>query len=645
MSTQVYINAAGKFLPGEPVSNDEMEARLGFIGGRASGARRRILKQNGIQYRYYAIDENQESRYSNAEMAALAARDAFTYSSLGADKLELLCAATSQGDLPLPGFASMVHGELGGPVCEVATTHGVCASGMMALKYAYAQIKAGEKSNALVCASEFPSRLFKASRFENQRTYRESRKVNFDAEFLRWMLSDGAGAFLMGDRPEPGRLSLRLDWIELRSYAGQNDACMYIGANKERSGEIKRSWLDYPDYQAAVDDGAMNLKQDIRMLDGVLKSGVDLYFELMEKRGFRAEDIDWLVCHYSSHVFKDQIAEMLKRGGGYIPEERWFTNLYTRGNTGSASIFLMLEELLNSGKLQAGQKILCMVPESGRFIASYMMLTVVKGESGRIGEPGAQVHMVAGEVAADVNTVEHPQGATPPPAAPELHVAGDEHTKQLVRDLTRVWIDFEGKLNQVPIIDRINRDRLRLEDYLALLYNMRQQVVEGSRWIGRAASSLDMNAFELRSIFQKHVVEEHRDFRMLEQNFASCGGDPGKIRSGEKNIGSEALSAWMFQRASRENPLDLLGAMFIIEGLGTRMGGGWARKIRDQLNLTDDQVSFLLYHGEHDEDHLEQLETALGSNLITPEVAAAIVKTAKVTARLYLLQLEEIDNF
>jgi surface polysaccharide O-acyltransferase-like enzyme len=58
-----------------------------------------------------------------------------------------------------------------------------------------------------------------------------------------------------------------------------------------------------------------------------------------------------------------------------IPEEKWLTNLYTRGNTGGASIYLMLKELFNSDKLQPGQKIFCFVAKSGRFSTPYMRLT------------------------------------------------------------------------------------------------------------------------------------------------------------------------------------------------------------------------------------------------------------------------------
>src|SRR5262245_43769149 len=99
-----YLTAMGKFLPGPPIGNDEMEEYLGRIHSRPSRARARVLKQNGIVSRHYAIDKQQRSLYSNAEMAALAVRDALTRA--GEDGFDFLAAATSQGDHPLPGFAS-----------------------------------------------------------------------------------------------------------------------------------------------------------------------------------------------------------------------------------------------------------------------------------------------------------------------------------------------------------------------------------------------------------------------------------------------------------------------------------------------------------------------------------------------------------
>src|ERR1700744_658896 len=61
----------------------------------------------------------------------------------------------------------------------------------------------------------------------------------FQKDFLRWMLSDGASAFLMSDKPNETGLSLRLDWIEGASYANEMDTCMYMGAEKMVDGWLK----------------------------------------------------------------------------------------------------------------------------------------------------------------------------------------------------------------------------------------------------------------------------------------------------------------------------------------------------------------------------------------------------------------------
>lgn len=212
------------------------------------------------------------------------------------------------------------------------------------------------------------------------------------------------------------------------------------------------------------------------------------------------------------------------------------------------------------------------------------------------------------------------------------------------RGLARVWIDFESALIQVPVIARLTNGTLRTEDYRSLLLNLRQQVVEGSRWIGRAASNLSPRFEELRSLFVKHTAAEHRDFLLLEKDFAAAGGDPGLMASTPKNIGSEALSAFMYHTASRPDPIGMLGAMFVIEGLGHRLAEPWAEAIKQQLDLGDDAVRFLRYHGEGDDEHMEMFDRALAMVVSNDASADDVIRHAKIVARLYRLQLEELDN-
>src|SRR5262249_27169463 len=221
---------------------------------------------------------------------------------------------------------------------------------------------------------------------------------------------------------------------------------------------------------------------------------------------------------------------------------------------------------------------------------------------------------------------------------------GDDLENSLLRRLAQVWVDFETELSRVPIIDKLNRGKLRIEDYRLLLLNLRQQVMEGARWIARAASNITIEHFPMRSMFISHAGDEHRDFQLIDHDYLAVNGSLEEMQRAKKNIGRKRLAAWMFHPASHDNPFDLLGAMFIIEGLGARLARRWGLKIRDQLGLTEQQVSFLLYHGTNDNNHFAKFEAALGSGILTEELARQIVKTAKVTARLYTLQLEELGN-
>ena len=94
-----YINRIGKFLPGLPINNDEMEEYLGKIASRPSRVRQRILNSNGIQQRHYAIDKQQQTLYSNSQMAAFAVRDAIAQANLEPGAIDLLACATTLPDL------------------------------------------------------------------------------------------------------------------------------------------------------------------------------------------------------------------------------------------------------------------------------------------------------------------------------------------------------------------------------------------------------------------------------------------------------------------------------------------------------------------------------------------------------------------
>lgn len=379
-ANQVYINNTSAFFPNNPVSNDEMEEYLGYINGKPSKSKKIVLRNNGITNRYYALDKNGKSTHTNAEMTAQAVRALFNNDPERLKEMELLACGTSSPDQMMPSHGVMTHGwlpEAGG--IEVVSPSGVCCAGMHALKFAYLAIKAGDVRTAVATGSERFSGLLVADVFEEEAhklvELNENPYIAFSKEFLRWMLSDGASAFLLSDQPNPDGLSLRIEWIEGVSYANQMDACMYMGAEKEADGTLT-GFMDFtPD--EIMTKSIFSVKQDISLLsDNIVPLGGKKIKEIFERKGLTVDDIDHFLPHISSNFFRSKIYDMIEEYGGGIPYEKWFINLYTVGNVGAASVYLMIDELFHGGRLKKGERILLLVPESSRFSYMYAMLTV-----------------------------------------------------------------------------------------------------------------------------------------------------------------------------------------------------------------------------------------------------------------------------
>lgn len=365
-----YITSTGAFLPGPPVPNEEIEAILGLVAGQPSRLKAKILKANGIVTRHYAIDRWHDTTHSVTDMGAAAARRCTARSPLPVNSIGMLSCATTQGDMVVPGFASMVQAELGIPEVELHTAHGICSSSTMAIKAAANTLRLGDQTSALVVVSELASRLFKNTRYE---AAGGAERLDFNAEFLRFMLSDGAGALLL--EAEPRGECLRIDWIRSFSHADAFPVCMGIGTPSDRAD--KRTWQDFATYAQAEAAGALLIRQDVRLLENAVKLGVDGALRLIEEGLLDTGRLDHLLCHYSSHHFRGKIFDMLDMAGARIDDDKWYTNLYTRGNTGCASILIMLDDFLQERRAKVGDTILCMVPESGRFNCAYMHLTMV----------------------------------------------------------------------------------------------------------------------------------------------------------------------------------------------------------------------------------------------------------------------------
>ena len=609
--SRTYLTRSAVFLPGDPVDNDGMDRYIGSINKMSARIKQRILAENGIRLRHYAIDMEGNSLHSVASMGA---------SVVGAllspdEELDFLAAATTGGDCAAPGLANLIQGELHLPPLETLSVSGICAASIGALNAAAQAVESRAAQRGVALASEFPSRLFKASRFQQ----RDS-DVDFDAHFLRWMLSDGAGGVMLADRPKATGVSLKLKWIHQKSFSGDMPTCMQVG---QSVGNTLPGYLDYPTLAQAEKAGAFDLRQSIRILPNLFDLGLHEYADLIRAGHLDPRKVTWFLCHYSSERFRPMMARLMEEAGIAIAEERWFSNLATKGNTGSASIFIILDEFLKTkaDELKAGDQVFGFVPESGRFSVAYFLLEAVHAKD--CPAELARQHPPAPEI------------LPPAPIAPDGQVGG---VADMLKGLMAVWHDYRSQVFRTDLVRAIMEGTITRADYRAWMECWIPQVREGSLWMRRAASSMSLPFRELANLVETHAGEEQLDWQVLYEDYRNAGGifPAENLR---RNPGGEALNAFMHAYASRPDPVGLLGGIYIIEGTGQRIVPTLLPRLREHLGVNSAALKFIEYHGANDQAHmLRWLEAVKLVARVDEGATQEIVRVAEVVAALYLQQ-------
>ncbi len=356
-----YITSTGSYLPGEPVNNENIEQYLGKVIGERQ-VRSKVLKANGIETRYYALDKRQNATHSLYKLAAEAVKNCLSQDRNSLN-IDYLSAGTTHAPLLAPGISSLLHDQLSkdkviSHSLEINSNSGICSSGAQAIANAARAVKSGDADAAVCVGVEQSSIALRAKAF--RATYdistilRDVRSSKwFMSVFLRFMLSDGAGAFLLEPQPRKEGRSLKVDWTYSRSFANQAPLCMHINSS------------------------TMILSQDIKIL---AKYMAPLSKKAVEgalcEHGETLDNYTIVLPHMSSYYFEPAVRKIMTE---FSPnrEVPYWTNLRTAGNTGAASIFIMLDEYLKTQSVTSGDRILLFVPESGQFNYVLISLSVV----------------------------------------------------------------------------------------------------------------------------------------------------------------------------------------------------------------------------------------------------------------------------
>lgn len=378
MISSVYLNRIASFLPNSPVNNDEMELYLGLVNGKASRVKPIILRQNGIKTRYYALTKDQQITHTNVDLAKCAI-DGLGLPKDKLNSIQFLSCGTSMPDQYMPSHAAMVHGAVFNHPMEIASLAGVCMSGLMALKTAFMSIASRNSENAVCVASELISPTMLSKFFneevEHRKLIEENPYIAFEKDFLRFMLSDGAAALYLSNTPEED-FCFSIEWMRTFSYANKQPACMYMWAEKEADGSLQ-GWKTFS-AKELEQKSVWALKQDVRQLNTY---GMSLFVDAVETSLKQAkidtDDITYVIPHLSSMYFYNILEQEFKQRKIDLPTTKWYTNLTSVGNMGSASPFVALNSLIETGCLKKGDTILLIVPESGRFSCGTALLRCI----------------------------------------------------------------------------------------------------------------------------------------------------------------------------------------------------------------------------------------------------------------------------
>jgi 3-oxoacyl-[acyl-carrier-protein] synthase-3 len=165
------------------------------------------------------------------------------------------------------------------------------------------------------------------------------------------MLSDGAGAFLLESEPKSSGISFKVNWTHSRSFAHETPLCMKL----ENQG--------------------VRLSQDISILSKYLMPTARKFTaEAMQRHEEDLIDYKMILPHLSSFFFRKKTERVMQEFTSSPDPVPYWTNLATAGNTGSASIFIMLDHYIQENEVNDGDKLMLFIPESGRF--NYVMISL-----------------------------------------------------------------------------------------------------------------------------------------------------------------------------------------------------------------------------------------------------------------------------
>ncbi|MDR3086362.1 MAG: ketoacyl-ACP synthase III [Azoarcus sp.] len=298
------IVGTGGYLPGEPVTNDDLVAR----GVETSDEW--IASRTGIRARHFAAPG-----VTSSELALIAARRAIEAAGCTADDIDLIIVATSTPDYIFPSTAVLVQSRLGiKNGCAAFDMQAVCCGFVYGLAIAEKFIASGSYRRALVIGAEVFSRI-----------------LDWADRGTCVLFGDGAGAVVLEASGKPGIRATALH------ADGSNHPILWVPGNVAGGKVTGDPFLRM--------DGQAVFKFAVKVLGEVAQEVVNL-------ADVSHDSIDWLVPHQANIRIIQSTARRLG-----LPMEKVVATVEGHGNTSAASVPLALDCAVRDGRIRAGQRV------------------------------------------------------------------------------------------------------------------------------------------------------------------------------------------------------------------------------------------------------------------------------------------------
>jgi 3-oxoacyl-[acyl-carrier-protein] synthase III len=339
--------ATGAYLPGEPITNEQLER---FAGGLPDD----VLEGLQVKTRHWIADPaTGEQTETNSKMAAKAAAQALERAGIPVADVQLMVMSTASPDYHLPATVTFVQDELGLERCATIEIRSGCAGAVEALDLARMYLERGQYDNAVVIGSEAISPLLVPIWLDQ-----DPRKVRMRDRLGIYSFGDGAGAMVLTGHEGPGD-----------GVLGSAIAC--IGGGRKPGMQVVGGGTHQPVAKQLAAKRLIDMRVDVvesgRFTPYVLTEGMR---ETVAGAGIEADDVDICIIPEGNAEY---MTDELRAAGLLTPEwttlqPRIFENLGLVGATGSAAVPLAVDHGWKTGKLTAGQTVMLLAIETSKWI-------------------------------------------------------------------------------------------------------------------------------------------------------------------------------------------------------------------------------------------------------------------------------------